>query len=166
MDPLSISCGILTFVGAIRQAHKCARKLRAMHNAPQEVRELAEEVADLQSIIVQVQAAVAPVADRVSRTGNHPAGPHVRGGEADSSPLEEHQEAKELVIRNVQRIESKLEHLSSLIPEQRKPSQPNQSYLKPEYWHWFKTRGKVQKIQTELSDLKVNLLIGLGSLTQ
>lgn len=164
MDPLSITCGVLTFVAAIRQAQKCARKLRAMHNAPKEVQEFAEEVADLQSIIVQVQAAVAPVADRVSRVGNHPASTHE--AQPDSSPSEEQQEAKELVVRNVQRIESKLELLAGLIPEPRKPSQANHSGLTVEHWHWFKTRSKAKKIQCELSDLKVNLLIGLGSLTQ
>ncbi|KAF2236419.1 ankyrin [Viridothelium virens] len=165
MDPLSITCGILTFVGAIRQAQKCVRKLRAMHNAPKEVEQLAEEVADLQSIIVQVQAAVAPVADRISRAANHTAGPHVDEGQPDPSYPEEHREDKELVIRNVQRIESKLELLSSLIPEQRQSPQSRHSYLRSENWHWFKTRSKAKKIQTELSDLKVNLLIGLGSLT-
>ncbi|KAL9091061.1 MAG: hypothetical protein Q9165_004988 [Trypethelium subeluteriae] len=166
MDPLSITCGVLTFVGAIRQAQKCVRKLRAVQNAPQEILQLAEEVADLQSIIVQVQAAVAPVADRISRAGNHTAGPHVDEGQSEASEPEEHREDRELVTRNVQRIESKLELLSSLIPEQRQSPQSRHSYLRSENWHWFKTRSKAKKIQTELSDLKVNLLIGLGSLTQ
>ena len=166
MDPLSISCGILTFVGAIKQAQKCVKRLRAMQNAPKEIQELAEEVADLQSIIVQVQAAVAPVADRIfTSTGNHTAGLH-EVPQPDSSPSKEHQEAKELVIRNVQRIESKLDLLLGLIPEQRKASQSNLASLRTEHWHWFKTRSKAAKIKTELSDLKVNLLIGLGSLTQ
>ncbi|KAI9685354.1 MAG: hypothetical protein M1822_004485 [Bathelium mastoideum] len=169
MDPLSITCGVLTFVGAVRQAQKCVRRLRAMQNAPQEVQELAEEVADLQSIIVQVQAAVAPVADRVARpilAGNHhTAGPQVHDVQGETSPSEELQEARELVTRNVQRIESKLELLASLIPEQRKPSAVSRTGLRTEHWHWFKTRSKAKKIQAELSDLKVNLIIGLGSLT-
>ena len=166
MDPVSIACGVLTFVGAIKQAQKCVQKLRAMQNAPQEIKELSEEVTDLMSIIVQVQNAVTPVADRISRVGNQTAGPHVSDPPTNDSLFDEHQEVRELVIRNVQRIESRLELLSSLVPEPRKPSQSNYSPLKTEHWHWFKTRSKAKKIQTELSDLKVNLLIGLGSLTQ
>ena len=62
MDPLSIATGTIAIIGAIHEAAKCIDRLRAIRQAPLEVRLLLEEVADLQEVLNVVHTAQRPPA--------------------------------------------------------------------------------------------------------
>lgn len=76
MDPLSITASAITVVAAIQQAVKCAERLRAIRQAPKEIKLLLEEVADLSELLNQCQAVQRPPAygDGSSRPIESPKG--------------------------------------------------------------------------------------------
>lgn len=62
MDPLSITASAITVISAIRQAARCVERLRAIRQAPEELKLLLEEVADLSELLQHVQQAQKPPA--------------------------------------------------------------------------------------------------------
>src|SRR5436190_15101892 len=54
MDPLSITVGVLTFLGAAKDTVKGLERLKALGNAPKEIQLLINEVTDIQLAISQL----------------------------------------------------------------------------------------------------------------
>ena len=60
MDPLSITASAIAVLGAVQQAGKCVQKLKAIREAPLELKLLLEEVVDLCQLLEHVKTAQKP----------------------------------------------------------------------------------------------------------
>ncbi len=143
MDPLSITVSAVTLVGVIRQAVQCAERLRAIRQAPDEIKSLLEEVADLSELLKQLQLAQNPPAyrDGFTRPTDTPKG----------------------LDWQISRTSTKLSELDSLVEDH--ASRTDRRRLDRGHWGWAKGRGKANALREELRVLRLNLAASLGAST-
>lgn len=139
MDPLSITAGGLAIAGAIGQVAKCIQRLRAIRQAPEEIRLLLEEVLDLNGLLHQLEPAQSQKFDASDTTD--PAG----------VGLDWH----------IARTSSKLQELDSLLQEHTsKPARFGIDHL-----GWSKGRQRANALRRDLKVLRQNLTASLGAFT-
>ena len=143
MDPLSITASALTVVTALDQAYKCAQRLRAIRQAPGEIRLLLEEVADLTQLLEQVQSTQSPPAY----------------GDGTARPNEK---AKGLDWQ-LSRTSTKLSELDALVEDH--ASRTDRRRLDRGHWGWIHGRRRANALRDELRDLRLNLTASLGANT-
>ena len=143
MDPLSIAASAITVVGVITQAVKCAEKLRAIRHAPDELRLLLEEVADLSELLRQIQLAQAPPTyeESVTRQIDPPKG----------------------LEWQISRTSTKLQELDSLVEDH--ASRTDRRKIDRGHWGWIRGRRKANALREELRVLRLNLAASLGAST-
>ena len=139
MDPLSIATAGIAFAGATSQLAKCIQRLRAIRQAPLEIKLLLEEVLDLSGLLDQL----APT-QRQSL--------NINGSEKKTGAgLEWH----------ITRTSSKLGELDSLLQEHTsKPARFGINHL-----GWSKTRQRANALREDLKVLRLNLTASLGANT-
>ena len=137
MDPLSIATAGIAFAGATSQLAKCIQKLRAIRQAPLEIKLLLEEVLDLSGLLDQLE----PTQRQV-----------LNGSEKKTGAgLEWH----------ITRTSSKLQELDSLLQEHNsKPARFGINHL-----GWSKTRQRANALREDLKVLRLNLTASLGANT-
>ena len=139
MDPLSITAGGIAIAGAIGQVAKCIQRLRAIRQAPVEIKLLLEEVLDLNGLLHQLEPAQIQKFDGSDKTV-----PPVVG-------LDWH----------IARTSSKLQELDSLLQEHTsKPARFGIDHL-----GWSKGRQRANALRRELKVLRQNLIASLGANT-
>ena len=141
MDPLSITAAGIAFASAAGQAAKCIQKLRAIRQAPVEIKLLLEEVLDLFSLLEQLEPTQSQRFD---------------GAEKTVPPLP--------VVGldwQIARTSSKLQELDSLIREHAsKPARFGIDHL-----GWPKGRQRANILRGDLKVLRLNLTASLGANT-
>ncbi|KAI4203490.1 MAG: hypothetical protein LQ350_001828 [Teloschistes chrysophthalmus] len=140
MDPFSITTGVITIVGVIQQAAKCIKKLRAIRQAPQELRLLINEVADLWEVLRLVETAQRPPAYRES-----------------ALPLEEEEPAKGL-DRLIARTSGKLLELDSLLDHHWSHTQRRM----PDF-SWVRGKQRADALRADLTQLRGNISTALSA---
>ena len=143
MDPLSIATAGIAFAGATSQLAKCIQRLRAIRQAPLEIKLLLEEVLDLSGLLDQLEPT-----QRQRQTWNN-----INGSESEKTAagLEWH----------ITRTSSKLRELDSLLQEHSsKPARFGINHL-----GWSKTRQRANALREDLKVLRLNLTASLGANT-
>ncbi len=143
MDPLSITAAGLAFAGAIGQTRKCIQRLRAIRQAPLEIKLLLEEVLDLSGLLHQLE----PTPTQSSRFD---------GTEKMVSPgvgLE----------WQIARTASKLGELDSLLQEHTANSKPTRFAI--DHLGWPKRRQRANALRADLKILRLNLATSIGANT-
>lgn len=140
MDPLSITTGAIAIIGVINQAAKCIKKLRAIRQAPHELRLLIDEVADLWEVLRLVETAQRPPAYRESPL-----------------PLEEEEPAKGL-DRLIARTSGKLQELDSLLEHHWSHTQRRM----PDF-SWVRGKQRADALRTDLTQLRINVSAALSA---
>ena len=136
MDPLSIATAGIAFAGATSQLAKCIQRLRAIRQAPLEIKLLLEEVLDLSGLLDQLKPSQ---------------GQNLNGSEKTGAGLEWH----------ITRTSSKLQELDSLLQEHiSKPARFGINHL-----GWSKTRQRANALREDLKVLRLNLTASLGANT-
>ena len=136
MDPLSIATAGIAFAGATSQLAKCIQRLRAIRQAPLEIKLLLEEVLDLSGLLDQLETS-----QRQS----------LNGSEKTGAGLEWH----------ITRTSSKLYELDSLLQQHTsKPARFGINHL-----GWSKTRQRADALREDLKVLRLNLTASLGANT-
>ena len=136
MDPLSIATAGIAFAGATSQLAKCIQRLRAIRQAPLEIKLLLEEVLDLSGLLDQLE----PTQRQT-----------LNGSEKTGAGLEWH----------IARTSSKLGELDSLLQEHSsKPARFGINHL-----GWSKTRQRANALREDLKVLRLNLTASLGANT-
>ena len=136
MDPLSIATAGIAFAGATSQLAKCIQRLRAIRQAPLEIKLLLEEVLDLSGLLDQLE----PTQRQT-----------LNGSEKTGAGLEWH----------ITRTSSKLGELDSLLQEHTsKPARFGINHL-----GWSKTRQRANALREDLKVLRLNLTASLGANT-
>ena len=145
MDPLSITVAGFAFAGVVGQAAKCVQKLRAIHQAPVEIKLLLEEVVDLSGLLKQLEPAQRQIFD---------------GSEEKAVPAPP---AAGLATLDWQmaRTASKLQELDSLIQE--RSSKPARFGI--DHLGWHKRRQRANTLRADLKVLRLNLTASLGANT-
>lgn len=143
MDPLSITAAGIAFAGAASQTAKCIHKLRAIRQAPVEIKLLLEEVLDLFSLLKQLEP-------RQSQ--------RFEGADKTVSPLPVDVVGLDWQIA---RTSSKLQELDSLLQEHAsKPARFGIDHL-----GWSKGRQRANILRGDLKVLRLNLTASLGANT-
>ena len=138
MDPLSIATAGIAFAGATSQLAKCIQRLRAIRQAPLEIKLLLEEVLDLSGLLDQLKPTQGQNLN-------------VNGSEKTGAGLEWH----------ITRTSSKLRELDSLLQEHTsKPVRFGINHL-----GWSKTRQRANALREDLKVLRLNLTASLGANT-
>ncbi|KAI4110123.1 MAG: hypothetical protein L6R37_000016 [Teloschistes peruensis] len=140
MDPLSITTGVIAIIGVVDQAAKCIQKLRAIRQAPQELRLLINEVADLWEVLRLVETAQRPPEYRES-----------------ALPLEEEEAAKGL-DRLIARISGKLLELDSLLDHHWSHTQRRM----PDF-SWIRGKQRADALRADLTQLRMNISTALSA---
>ena len=139
MDPLSITAGGLAIAGAIGQVAKCIQRLRAIRQAPEEIKLLLEEVLDLNGLLHQLEPSQSQKCDASDKTV--PAG----------VGLDWH----------IARTSCKLQELDYLLQEHTsKPARFGIDHL-----GWSKGRQRANALRRDLKVLRQNLTASLGANT-
>ena len=142
MDPLSITAAGLAFAGAVSQAAKCIQRLRAIRQAPAEIKLLLEEVLDLSGLLNQLAPTQSQSLDGSRRT---------------ASPV-----VGQLGLDwQIARTSSKLQELDSLIQDH--SSRPARFGI--DHLGWSKGRQKANTLRGDLKVLRLNLTASLGANT-
>ena len=140
MDPLSITTGAIAVVGAIHQATKCIDRLRAIRQAPLEIKLLLEEVADLDDLLKQI------------RDGQRPP----EYGDGRPPPKEE---PRGLDL-HISRTTTKLSELDQLIQHHL-----SRSHRRTPDFSWVRGQSKANALREELRILRLNLAASLAAAT-
>lgn len=139
MDPLSITTAGLAFAGAVSSVTKCIQRLRAIRQAPLEIKLLLEEVLDLSDLLHQLKPTQNQRFD-----GSGKAVPGIEGLEWQ-----------------IARTSSKLQELDSLLQEHTsKPARFGIDHL-----GWPKRRQRANALRGDLKVLRLNLTTSLGANT-
>ena len=137
MDPLSITAAGVAFAGAIGQTIKCIQRLRAIRQAPVEIKLLLEEVLDLNALLHQLE----PAQNQASGAS----GTTVSAGEG--------------LEWQISRTSSKLQELDSLLQEHTsKPARFGIDHL-----GWSKGRSRANALRGDLKVLRLNLTASFGA---
>ena len=140
MDPLSIATAGIAFAGATSQLAKCIQRLRAIRQAPLEIKLLLEEVLDLSGLLDQLE----PTQRQV----------------LNGSEKKEKKTGAGLEWQ-ITRTSSKLQELDSLLQEHNsKPARFGINHL-----GWSKTRQRANTLREDLKVLRLNLTASLGANT-
>lgn len=141
MDPVSITAAGIAFAGAVGQAAKCIQRLRAIRQAPIEIKLLLEEVLDLSGLLKQLEPTQSQRFDGSEKTVRRPP---VVG-----------------LDWQIARTSSKLQELDSLIQEHSsKPARFGIDHL-----GWPKGRQRANTLREDLKVLRLNLSASLGANT-
>ena len=144
MDPLSITAAGLAFAGAVSQAAKCIQRLRAIRQAPAEIKLLLEEVLDLSGLLNQLE----PTCTQSQS---------LDGSQRTASPV-----VGQLGLDwQIARTSSKLQELDSLIQEH--SSRPARFGI--DHLGWSKGRQRANTLRGDLKVLRLNLTASLGANT-
>ena len=149
MDPLSIATAGIAFAGATSQLAKCIQRLRAIRQAPLEMKLLLEEVLDLNGLLDQLEPTQTQTLniENTRNTRNINGSEKITGG----AGLEWH----------ISRTSSKLKELDSLLQEHAsKPARFGVNHLT-----WSKTRQRANALREDLKVLRLNLSASLGANT-
>lgn len=152
MDPLSITAAGIAFAGAISQAGKCIQRLRAIRQAPVEIKLLLEEVLDLSDLLKQLE----------------PTSTSTQSQRFDALPTSQSQSQSQQPVSpvagldwQIARTSSKLQELDSLIQEHAsKPARFGIDHL-----GWSKGRQRANTLRGDLKVLRLNLTASLGANT-
>ena len=139
MDPVSITAAGFAFAGAIGQTVKCIQRLRAIRQAPVEIKLLLEEVLDLNDLLHQLKPAQNQASDASGTT--------VPAGEG--------------LEWQIARTSSKLQELDSLL--QKHTSKPARFGI--DHLGWSKGRSRANALREDLKVLRLNLTASLGANT-
>lgn len=142
MDPLSITAGTIAVIGALEQAAKCINKLRAIRQAPIELKLLLDEVADLWELLKHVQKAQRP--------------PAYGDGGVPSADKEQPKGLDWQITRTL----AKLNELDSLL--QHHSSRTNRRI--PDFG-WARGKQKADALRADLKLLRLNLAASLSATT-
>ncbi|KAK4693600.1 helicase SRCAP/SWR1, partial [Lecanoromycetidae sp. Uapishka_2] len=133
----------IAVIGAIQQAAICIERLRAIRQAPEELRLLCEEVADLSELLKQVQSAQRPPAYQ-EKVGAPPISP---------TGLD-HQ---------LSRTTTKLQELDRLVTDH--ASRTDRRKIDRGHFGWLRGRQKAYALREDLKLLRLNLAASLGATT-
>lgn len=140
MDPLSIATAGIAFAGATSQLAKCIQRLRAIRQAPLEIKLLLEEVLDLSGLL-----------DQLETTQRQRQRLNINGSDKTGAGLE----------WQISRTSSKLQELDSLLQQHTsKPARFGINHL-----GWSKTRQRANALREDLKLLRLNLTASLGANT-
>lgn len=146
MDPLSVTASAIAVIGAVGQAAKCVQRLRAIRQAPAELKSLLGEVIDLRALLEQIQT------DQQART---PLDDSAATGEAPTG-----------LALHVERTSVKLQELDSLIEHHASPStRTNRFIVDHGRLGWARGRQKASTLCEELKVIRLNLAASLGANT-
>ncbi len=139
MDPLSITAAGLAFAGAIGQTGKCIQRLRAIRQAPLEIKLLLEEVLDLSGLLHQVKPTQSSRFDGTEQMVSPGVGLEWQIG----------------------RTASKLSELDSLLQEHTANSKPTRFAI--DHLGWPKRRQRANALRADLKILRLNLATSIGA---
>ena len=137
MDPLSITASTVAVIGAIKQAANCINRLRAIHQAPLELKLLLEEVADLSELLKHVQTVQNPQAY----------------GEEITSPTK----APGGLDWQISRTSAKLSELNQLLQHH-----STRTKRRTPDFGWALGRKKADALRADLKVLRLNLAASLS----
>ena len=144
MDPLSITASAIAVIGALQQAARCVEKLRAIRQAPEELKLLCDEVADLSELLNHVKLAQRPPAYEE------------KGG---VTPIE----SPRGLDHQISRTSTKLGELDQLVVEH--ASRTDRWKLDRGHFAWLRGRQKANALREDLKVLRLNLAASLGAST-
>ena len=149
MDPLSIATAGIAFAGATSQlANICIQRLRAIRQAPLEIKLLLEEVLDLNGLLQQLEP-------------THSHHYYTQRQRQNLNGSERTIPAGVGLEWQISRTSSKLHELDSLLQEHTsKPARFGINHLT-----WSKTRQRANVLRADLKVLRLNLTASLGANT-
>lgn len=145
MDPLSITASAIAVIGAIQQAARCVEKLRAIRQAPEELKLLCEEVVDLSELLQHVQRAQKPPAyekDALTK----PISPKLEG-----------------LDHQISRTTTKLQELDQLVADH--AARTDRRKFDRGHFGWLRGKQKINALREDLVVLRLNLNASLGATT-
>lgn len=140
MDPLSITAGILAVLGATKGATQCLRTIKNIHNAPLEVTTLTDELDRISALLDEILRLleIVPEDERFQY----------------SSILTKYiLSASRLMDDMVLLLRSPSLHRLRLSDENAKRAA------------WFRNKGKIKTLSTELKSVRLDLCLALHTLT-
>ena len=140
MDPLSITVGILTLLGASGQIRKGLKRLTALRNAPAVFPALNNEVADTQCVVQELHDLARQHQDTYSQA---------------ISPS---------VCTALQRVKQTLLVLEQLIAYKLTAVDSRNGQIKLQRTAWMRSQNRVRELQEELCSNRINLASTLGVL--
>ncbi len=141
MDPLSITVGILTILGAGGQVCKGLQRLTALRNAPAALAALNNEVADIHCMVQEVHDLARQYQDTYSRP-------------VHSS-----------VCRALERVKETVLMLEQLIAHELTQVDSRTGQLKLQRSAWMRSEHKVKELQERTRSNRINLAAALSVLT-
>lgn len=140
MDPLSITASTLTVLSALEKAFQLIKSYR---DAPGQLEALNNEVADITAAVTEVARVIKESQNKIDSLSDK--GSHLT-----------------LVLSN---IREKARELEALLRSCINPPLSTSDRTKVSRISWLKVKSKVQSLQTELRDGRLNLSIALATFT-
>lgn len=140
MDPVSITASTLTILTALEAAFQLVKSYR---DAPAQLEAMNNEIADLTATVTEAAQVLKSPQNEADPLGT--SGPHLT-----------------LILSNIRQKARELETLfrSCVIPASSTSGATKMSRIA-----WVKVKSKVQRLQTELRDGRLNLSTALATLT-
>ncbi len=140
MDPLSITASTLTVLSALEKAFQLIKSYR---DAPGQLEALSNEVADITAAVTEVARVIKESQNKIDSLSDK--GSHLT-----------------LALSN---IREKARELEALFRSCVNPPSSTSDGTKVSRLSWLKVKSKVQSLQTELRDGRLNLSIALATFT-
>ncbi|KAL9017831.1 MAG: hypothetical protein Q9185_004846 [Variospora sp. 1 TL-2023] len=146
MDPISVAASLLTVLGAAATAGRALDRLSSLRHAPDHLVALVNEISDLRVVLHNVRDAVQGRAKTSQECGN--------------------------VAYIVQRASQKMSELNRLIygnlvktPSSGCHSLGDDDTIKASRTKFLRHSGKIRSLKDDIQELKMSLLIAMGTLT-
>lgn len=145
MDPLSISVGVVTLIGAVKSVQK---RISAARQAPQEVKLLEQELNNLEDLLQQVKsAAPTQIGDWNAKS---------RSGKATGLNLQ------------LTQLSAKLQEFEKLLQEYKPRAVPTRFGVDRPHlgsWQAGQRAQSANKLRAEVNVLRLNLTASLGAVS-
>ncbi|KAL8697163.1 MAG: hypothetical protein Q9201_007272 [Fulgogasparrea decipioides] len=139
MDPVSVAASILTVLGAAATAGRALDHLSSLKHAPDNLIALVNEVSDLRVVLHNVRDAVTERVKTSQECGN--------------------------ISFIVQRATQKLSELNRLIYGNLLKTVEDDDTIKASRRAFLRHNGKIRSLKEDIHEIKISLLIAMGTLT-
>ena len=159
MDPLSISVSALTILGSV---NVCLKKIKALQNAPNEIRLLAEDIEDLHHVTSIVHSVLADRHSNATLDATSIESRNVSQTSERSKSLLSNSEL-ENISKLLNRLKGYLSQLEGALAQSQAPPGQAGRNVKYRKLHWLRVQKDVYDIRARLLQVKTDLSLSLST---